>query len=60
MDDRVSISRQEQGYCFSSPPRPDRLWGPPNLLPNGYRGSSHGGEAAEAWSWPLTSIYCRG
>jgi hypothetical protein len=23
---------------FSSPSRPDRLWGPPNLLSNGYRG----------------------
>jgi hypothetical protein len=23
---------------FSSPQRPDQLWGPPNLLANGYRG----------------------
>jgi hypothetical protein len=23
---------------FSSPPRPDRLWGPPSLLSNGYEG----------------------
>jgi hypothetical protein len=23
---------------FSSPPFPDQLWGPPSLLPNGYRG----------------------
>jgi hypothetical protein len=23
---------------FTSPCRPDRLWGPPNLLSNGYRG----------------------
>jgi len=23
---------------FSSPPRPDRLWGPPILLSNWYRG----------------------
>jgi len=22
---------------FSSPPRPDRLWGPPSLLYSGYR-----------------------
>jgi len=22
---------------FSSPPRPDQRWGPPNLLSNGYR-----------------------
>jgi hypothetical protein len=25
---------------FSSPYRPDRLWGPLNLLSNGYRGQS--------------------
>jgi hypothetical protein len=24
------------------------------------RVSSHGGKAAEAWSWPITSIKCRG
>jgi hypothetical protein len=23
---------------FSSPPRPERLWGPPSLLSNGYQG----------------------
>jgi len=23
--------------CFSLPPRPDRLWGVPSLLSNGYR-----------------------
>jgi hypothetical protein len=39
---------------FSSPHRPNRLWGPPNLLSNGYRGSFPGGKAAEVWSWPLT------
>jgi hypothetical protein len=32
---------------FSSPRRPDRLWGPLNLLSNGYRrGSFPGGKAA--------------
>jgi hypothetical protein len=27
---------------FSSPPRPERLWGPPSLLSNGYQGLSLG------------------
>jgi hypothetical protein len=27
-----------RGWEFFSPPRLDRLWGPPSLLPNGYRG----------------------
>jgi hypothetical protein len=31
---------------FSSPRRPDRFWGPPSLLSNGYRGLSPGGKAA--------------
>jgi hypothetical protein len=26
----------------------------------GTRGTFPGGKAARAWSWPLTSIYCRG
>jgi hypothetical protein len=30
-------SRRELGF-FSSPPRPERLWGPPSLLSNGYQG----------------------
>jgi hypothetical protein len=41
---------------FSSTPRPERLWGPPNLLSNGYQRLFPWGEAAGAWSWPLTSI----
>jgi hypothetical protein len=35
---------------FSSPRRPDRFWGPPSLLSNGYQGLF-----PRAWSWPLTS-----
>jgi len=38
---------------FSSPPRPASY-------PKGNRGSFPGGKAAGAWSWPLTSIKCRG
>jgi hypothetical protein len=40
---------------FSSPRRPDRFCGPPNLLSNGYRGSYPGGKATGTRSWPLTS-----
>jgi hypothetical protein len=38
---------------------PDRPWGPPSLLHNGYR-VFHGGKAAGAWHWPPTSIACWG
>ena len=31
--------------------RPDRLWGPPSLLYNGYRGFPEGKEAG-VWRWP--------
>jgi hypothetical protein len=33
---------------FFPPQRPERLWGPPSLLSNGYRGLIPGGEAAWA------------
>jgi hypothetical protein len=33
---------------LSSPRLPDRLWGPPNLLSNGYGGSFPGGKVAGA------------
>jgi hypothetical protein len=32
----------------------------PASYPMGTRGSFPGSKAAVAWSWPLTSIYCRG
>jgi hypothetical protein len=39
MDNRVVGVRVPVGSkMFSSPCRPDRLWGPPNLLANGHRG----------------------
>jgi len=42
---------------FSSTPLPDRLWGPPSFLSNGYQGLFLSrGKAAGAWSWQLTSI----
>jgi hypothetical protein len=36
MDRKSSIPGSAR--IFSSPQRPDRLWGPPSLLPNDYRG----------------------
>jgi len=36
-------SRRGQWHFFSSPSRPDRLWGPPSLLSNGCWGSFPGG-----------------
>jgi hypothetical protein len=39
LDDRgVGVRAPVGPRIFSSPRRPDRLWGPPNLLSNGYRG----------------------
>jgi hypothetical protein len=32
----------------------------PASYPMGTRGTSTGSKVAGAWSWPLTSIYCRG
>jgi len=43
-------------FCFSK--LPDRLWGPPSLLFDVYRFLA-GIKAVEAWSWLLTSTYCR-
>jgi hypothetical protein len=34
----VGVRVPVESRIFSSPSRPDRLWGPPNLLSNGYRG----------------------
>jgi hypothetical protein len=39
LDDRGVVVRVPVGSrVFSSPRSPDRLWGPPKLLSNGYRG----------------------
>jgi hypothetical protein len=49
LDDRgVGIRVPVGSRMFTSPRRPDRLWGPPNLLLNGYGGSFLGGKAAGA------------
>jgi len=44
------------GEFFPSLLRPDRLWGPPNLLINGFMCSFSGNKAAGAWSWPFAFI----
>jgi hypothetical protein len=39
LDDRgVGVRAPVGSRILSSPRRPDRLWGPPNLLSNGYGG----------------------
>jgi hypothetical protein len=44
LDDRgVGVRFSAESRIFSSSRRPDRLWGPPNLLSNGYRGLCHRG-----------------
>jgi hypothetical protein len=56
LDDRgVGVRIPVGSKIISSP-----LWGPPNILFNGYRGFFLRGKAAGAWSWPTTSNYCRG
>ena len=41
---------------LSSPNRSGRLWGPPNLVFNGYRCFLPGATAAGVCCWPLTAI----
>jgi hypothetical protein len=55
LDDRVRYLAGARNF-FSSPPRQERLWGPPSLYPMGTRGCFLGGKADGLWSWPLTSI----
>jgi hypothetical protein len=44
LDDRGSIPGRGKGFLFQ-PLYPERLWGPPSLLFNGYRGPFFGGKA---------------
>jgi hypothetical protein len=55
-DDRgVGVQIPEVLRIFTPPYRPDRLWGPPNLLSNGSEGSFPGDKVARAWSCTLNS-----
>jgi hypothetical protein len=44
-DRRVGVRVPVGSGIFSSPRRPNRLWGPPNLLSNGYRVPCFGSKA---------------
>ena len=55
--DGPGIESQWEGEIFHT--RPDRSWGPPCLLYNGYR-VFPGGKAAGKWRWPPTPIQRRG
>jgi hypothetical protein len=48
VDKEVGVQVPVGSRIFNSPCRPDRLWGPPNLLYNGYGGFFPGGKAAGA------------
>jgi hypothetical protein len=56
-------SRKAISLCWT-PQRPGWLWCRPSLLSNGYGGGGGGlfsrGKVYGVWSWPLTSIKCRG
>jgi hypothetical protein len=57
-DERVGVGIPKGARIFTSPFRPDRLWGPPRPLPNGYKGALSSGvkrPGSEADHSPPTS-----
>jgi hypothetical protein len=59
-DWEVGVRDPVASRIVTPPYRPDRLWGPHNLIYNVYRGIFSGCKAAGAWIWPLTTNDCRG
>jgi len=53
LDDTGSESRQQQEILVLSRSR-DRVWIPPALLFEEYRGAFPAGKEEKTWSWPLT------
>jgi hypothetical protein len=47
-DQKIGVRFAVGSRIFTPPSRPDRLWGPLNLLSNGYRGLFLRGKAAGA------------
>jgi hypothetical protein len=48
VDEEVGVRVSVGSRIFSSSRVPERLWSPPSLLSNGYRGLFPGGKSAEA------------
>jgi hypothetical protein len=49
-----------EARIFTSLRRKNRFWIHSASYPMGTAGTFPGGKVAGAWSWPLTSNYCRG
>jgi hypothetical protein len=60
LDDHSFILGRGREY-FPSPPCPERLWGPPTLLLDGYwEGLYPQDRMVAMWNWPFSSNYCQG
>jgi hypothetical protein len=63
LDDRgIGVRVPVGSRIFSFPQRPDRLWGPPSLLSNGYRGEVHhsppiSAKVKKMWIYTSTAPY---
>jgi hypothetical protein len=55
----MDVPRIESRSGWNFRTRPERPWGPPNLLHNDFQ-VIPGTKEAVTWPWPSTTIYCRG